>query len=93
MFILTRDIIVAICFVMILILFKKNYTANAFNPNLWGKLTTALQYLVCYDILLFREPHHELIGLAGISSVASAISYSTQFYLELKSGVSPMPAH
>ena len=51
-----------------------------FKPNLWGKLTTAFQYLILYDILISGKPHAELIGLTAFASAVAAIFYSKNLF-------------
>jgi cardiolipin synthase len=77
--VLTRDIAVSAGLLLTIILLKNVSLVKHFKPNLWGKITTALQYLVFYDILLSKDPHVELIGITSIFSVVSAILYTANF--------------
>jgi cardiolipin synthase len=72
---LSRDIIVTIGFAASLVSLKTAHVIQIFKPNLWGKLTTAFQYLILYDILISGKPHAELVGLTAFASALAAILY------------------
>lgn len=82
--VLTRDFVVTLGFVTTLLFFKQTDIIQIFRPNRWGKVTTFLQYLVFYDILLFSPPHQVLIWLTATLSVISAGSYSLNFYKSVR---------
>lgn len=79
-FIYTRDITAALGFLIIVIILKKNSALKRFQPNLIGKLTTAFQYLVFFNILLRTTPDNWLIVITGILSIIAAIQYTLNFF-------------
>ena len=79
LFILSRDFIVSIGVVCVLLFLKRVDGRQSFRPNIGGKLTTALQYLVFYDILIFTSPHLEFMWATGIISFISGMLYLFAF--------------
>lgn len=77
---LSRDIIVTIGFAASFVSFKTADVIQIFKPNLWGKLTTAFQYLILYDILISGKPHPALIGLTAFASAVAAILYTKNLF-------------
>lgn len=77
---LTRDFVVTLGLFLTLLFFKHVNIIQIFKPNIWGKLTTFLQYLVFYDIFLFSPPHLELIWPVSFLSVISVGSYLFKFF-------------
>lgn len=81
MFLLTRDLIAGLGFIIIVFVFRKQCSVRDFRPNLIGKITTAFQYIVFLDLAVATTSHPWLILMAGTLSVISAIVYAFSFYL------------
>ncbi len=81
-----RDLTVASGFLFFVIL-KRNYKAiPLFQPNLWGKLTTVLQYLVFFNVLLAGKANPGAIIITGLVGAVSAIFYVKIFLSTYKTG-------
>lgn len=82
--VLTRDIAVTLGLLTALMIYKSTKITRFFRPNLWGKATTAFQYLVLYDALIFSATHKELIWATAGLGLFSAILYVIQFFSNLR---------
>lgn len=78
-FLFFRDLTVAIGFLFFVILKRNFKVIPLFQPNLWGKLTTVLQYLVFFNVLLAGEANGWVIFITGIVGAVSAIFYAKIF--------------
>ena len=88
-----RDLTVATAFLFFVIV-KQNFKAiSVFQPNIWGKLTTVLQYLVFFNIILDGKANTGVMLVTGIVGAVSAIYYVKIFLSTYKTnslGQSPI---
>ena len=82
--ILSRDILVTLGLFWVLIRIKRLNSLKLFRPNLLGKWTTFLQYLVFYNILLSTKLWIEFVWFTGILSFCAGIYYVYIFEKNMK---------
>ena len=83
-FISVRDIVAAISFLAIVLIFKQYKMMQNFRVNFFGKITTAFQYFVFFDVLLVSPPDAWLIYLTGTLSLIAAGFYTFKFLASTK---------
>lgn len=79
-----RDLLAAAGFFFWLFLLRSKATLADFRPQMFGKVTTAFQYLVFLDVAASAQPHEPLILFTGFLSVVAAVIYSYNFRLALR---------
>lgn len=84
LFVMFRDVVVSLGLITALLFLNTSAIVAIFKPNFAGKAATGLQYLFYYDIVVFLRPHNEVLWLAGLTSVASAIMYSIKFFFYIR---------
>ena len=84
LFVFARDITVAAAFVFFVIL-KRNFKAiPLFQPNIWGKLTTVLQYIVFLNILFADRANVGVLFITGLVGAVAASFYARIFLSNYK---------
>ncbi len=78
-FLFFRDLTVATAFLFFVIVKQNFKTISVFQPNIWGKLTTVLQYLVFFNVILDGKANTGVMLITGVVGGVSAILYAKIF--------------
>lgn len=74
-----RDFIVSIGFVYVVFIRRRKDEVQYFIPNFLGKLTTAFQYIVFFDILVATNTNAWILFVTQSTSLAAGVWYFLHF--------------